>query len=384
MEEYQQYLEKASRLEDEGDMEGAIGVYNSAIEKYPQQIGGYYKLALLYHSLGKADEAIENFQRAGALYPNDASIFNNLGTLYYSKGMFNEAEESLRKAVRIDESYAEAFYGLARIRLKKYDSVGARSFLEKCLKIDPSFEKAAELMKTILKEADVQDRDKAKEQLIEEVTAMRRRIRELEAAAASQTQSGQGELSVMNYIINQVAILEPHVKQIYYDFKNRMLQKKLKNFGKNCRFYGSTIVACPERLSIGDNVHIMGGAFINAVGGVTIGDNAHISRNLTLYSYSHNYSGKALPYDDTAIEKPVVIGKNVWIGMDVKIIPGVTIGDGAIIGLGTVVSKDVPPLAIVGNQPPRIIKYRDEEHYNSLEEAEAYGGTDGVLLKKEA
>lgn len=113
---------------------------------------------------------------------------------------------------------------------------------------------------------------------------------------------------------------------------------------------------------------------------MTIGDNTHISRNLTLYSYNHNYEGCALPYDNTTIEKSVVIGRNVWIGMDVKIAPGVTIGDGAIIGLGTVVSKDVPPLAIVAGQPLRIIKYRDKRHYDKLEESASYSGVNGVLL----
>ena len=223
---------------------------------------------------------------------------------------------------------------------------------------------------------------KTKEQLIEELAQMSQRIKELEAIATAQAEQKQRETSILNFVINQFAILEPHLKQMHYDHRNNILRKRVKNCGQGCHFHGLINVVCPELLSIGNNVHINDGAFINAIGGVSIGDNVHISRNLTLYSYSHNYNGKALPYDNTTIEKPVTVGKNVWIGMDVKIIPGITIGDGAIIGLGTVVSKDIPPLAIVGNQPPRIIKYRDEEHYEVLEEMEAYGGPNGVLLKK--
>lgn len=55
---------------------------------------------------------------------------------------------------------------------------------------------------------------------------------------------------------------------------------------------------------------------------------------------------------------PVVIGNDVWINGRATIVPGVTVGDGAVILAGAVVTKDVPPYAIVGGVPAKVLKYR--------------------------
>ena len=58
--------------------------------------------------------------------------------------------------------------------------------------------------------------------------------------------------------------------------------------------------------------------------------------------------------------RPVIIGNDVWIGTRVIILPGVKIGDQAVIGAGAVVTKDVPPRAVVAGNPARIIRYRGD------------------------
>jgi virginiamycin A acetyltransferase len=56
-----------------------------------------------------------------------------------------------------------------------------------------------------------------------------------------------------------------------------------------------------------------------------------------------------------------VVGNDVWIGMEAVILPGVKIGHGAIVGAKSVVTRDVPPFAIVAGNPAKTIKLRFDE-----------------------
>ena len=77
-------------------------------------------------------------------------------------------------------------------------------------------------------------------------------------------------------------------------------------------------------------------------------------------TYDNNRKLPVPPFDICEIKQNTgfTIENDVWIGEDVTIKPGVTISNGAIIGARAVVTKDVPPYAVVGGVPARIIKYR--------------------------
>src|SRR5262249_18615327 len=59
--------------------------------------------------------------------------------------------------------------------------------------------------------------------------------------------------------------------------------------------------------------------------------------------------------------KTVTIGSDVWTGHNVIVMGGVTIGDGVVIGAGSVVTKDVPPFAVVAGVPATVKKLRFPE-----------------------
>lgn len=85
--------------------------------------------------------------------------------------------------------------------------------------------------------------------------------------------------------------------------------------------------------------------------------------------YSSNPANNFRLCDESkAVErKKITIGNDVFIGMNVKVLDGVSIGDGAVIGANCVVSKDVPPYAIVAGSPMKILRYRfDEETREKL------------------
>jgi acetyltransferase-like isoleucine patch superfamily enzyme len=66
-------------------------------------------------------------------------------------------------------------------------------------------------------------------------------------------------------------------------------------------------------------------------------------------------------FADTERKYPIIIGSDCWIGHGAFIVGGITIGDGAVVLAHAVVTKDVPPYAIVSGVPAKILKYRYDE-----------------------
>jgi len=110
---------------------------------------------------------------------------------------------------------------------------------------------------------------------------------------------------------------------------------------------------CGKNIRFGKRVFINSGCRFQDQGGIIIGDDVLIGHNCMIATLNH-----APDPDNRAdmIPAPVKIGNKVWIGANVTILQGVTIGEGAIIAAGAVVNKDVPPRAVMGGVPAKVIK----------------------------
>lgn len=64
------------------------------------------------------------------------------------------------------------------------------------------------------------------------------------------------------------------------------------------------------------------------------------------------------PLDAFPHKGDTVVGNDVWLGYDAMVMPGVRVGDGAIVATRSVVVSDVPPYAIVGGNPAKVIRRR--------------------------
>ncbi len=98
------------------------------------------------------------------------------------------------------------------------------------------------------------------------------------------------------------------------------------------------------------------------IGPITIGSDVMFAQNVVLSGLNHGYEDINLPPSLQKVEtKPITIEDQVWIGANAVVTAGVTVGKHSIVAAGCVVVKNVPPFAIVGGNPGRILKQYNHE-----------------------
>ncbi len=160
-----------------------------------------------------------------------------------------------------------------------------------------------------------------------------------------------------------------------------------RKFGHNVRIGSGVGFKHLETFEIGDQVFIGSQSYIQGrfdgtcrIGNhVWIGPQSYLdARDLIIEDYVGWGPGAkvlgsthtALPIDIPIIQtdleiKSVIVKKGADIGMNAVILPGITIGEGSIVGAGAVVTKNVPPYAIVAGLPAKFLRWR--EGYQPLE-----------------
>jgi acetyltransferase-like isoleucine patch superfamily enzyme len=115
---------------------------------------------------------------------------------------------------------------------------------------------------------------------------------------------------------------------------------------------GARILVGPgATVTIGDDTHFDGDSRLICAEKVSIGVKCAIAWEVLIMDADfHRIDGRATG------DAPTVIGDHVWIGVAAKILKGVSVGDGAIIAAGAIVTRDVPPGALVAGNPARVVR----------------------------
>ena len=182
-------------------------------------------------------------------------------------------------------------------------------------------------------------------------------------------------------------LLELYSRIIYRDsptgaYERRVLLRAMcKSLGNGVRVGLGVLVLHPHTFEIGDAVFLGNQSFLQGrhdghcvIGAHTwIGPQSYFDcRDMELGEYvgwgpgakvlgsEHTGHPRDVPIIQTdLVIKPVRIGKWADIGVNAVILPGVTIGEGAIVGAGAVVTKDVPPYAVVAGIPAKVLHTRE-------------------------
>jgi virginiamycin A acetyltransferase len=141
--------------------------------------------------------------------------------------------------------------------------------------------------------------------------------------------------------------------------------------GENCKFTGGITIKAGSHINIGRYTSISGPNtdIVNRINPISIGSFCSIARNVSIQEFNHNYYNFTTYFIEQNMlgilndcerisQGPIIIGNDVWIGAQCVILSGAEIGDGAVIAANSVVSGKIPPYAIVGGSPAKLIKYR--------------------------
>jgi UDP-2-acetamido-3-amino-2,3-dideoxy-glucuronate N-acetyltransferase len=129
--------------------------------------------------------------------------------------------------------------------------------------------------------------------------------------------------------------------------------------GANCNICAGVLIE--NDVVIGDNVTVKSG--VQVWDGVRIEDNVFIGPNVT---FTNDSFPRSKVYPEQFLQTTIKAGAS--IGANATILPGVTVAEGAMIGAGAVVTRSVPPNAIVQGNPARIVGYTNTKMEESIKQ----------------
>lgn len=172
------------------------------------------------------------------------------------------------------------------------------------------------------------------------------------------------DYSIADYIVHgiyfNVYFLVKYLPAPIGNILRYLISKPFFRMLKGTRIGEGTTIWYPYRIEVHENVTINENNYLSGYGGLVIHKGTRIGTGCTFITSDHVFEDRNTPvYKQGVVKGKITIGENVWIGANVTVLKGVTIGEGAVIAAGAVVTKDIPPFAVAGGVPAKIIKYRE-------------------------
>lgn len=157
-------------------------------------------------------------------------------------------------------------------------------------------------------------------------------------------------------ILSELGILIVHVAGLIPSHHMRRFMYRIAGMriGKGSTIHMMATFQNPANISIGEDSIVGEKAFLDGRGKLSIGNHVAIASEVMIYNAEHDINHDHF----VPVIEEVIIDDYVFIGPRAVLLPGIRIGKGAVIAAGAVVTKDVPPMTLVGGVPAKPIAQR--------------------------
>jgi acetyltransferase-like isoleucine patch superfamily enzyme len=136
-----------------------------------------------------------------------------------------------------------------------------------------------------------------------------------------------------------------------------VVRPAFKTCGRNFQMARRVTINFTNRLELGSDVYIATGCWLNARGGIVIEDDVQLGPYVVLATGDHTGDGGSYR-NGTSNLAPIRLCQGSWVAAHATVTKGVTVGPGALLAANSVATHDIPPCAVAGGVPARVIRQK--------------------------